>query len=100
MTRKYKTIKGGSDYGPGTSAPETQGYTNDATDAQQDAANAGNADGEQLNNLNNLTGGKRRRHQRGGSEQVKAISVDSPARETAAGEYTAENQVSSNQEVV
>ena len=116
MGRRYKNIKGGSDYGEGTSAPETQGYTNDATNSQQDAANAGNADGEQLNNLNNLqNGGKRRRRQRGGNTpqppvtedsgegsqqgQLKAVSVDSPARETASGPYTAESQVSSNQQV-
>ena len=106
MGRKYKkNIKGGSDYGEGTEPPQTQGFQNDATNPQEDAANAGNADGDKLAELNNLqNGGKRkRRYQRGGNdhlktEDVKAIEVDSPARETMAGPYTAQAQVTANQE--
>ena len=101
MARGYrKNIKGGSDYGEGTEPPQTVGYANGATNPQEDAANSGSADNEKLNELNNLqNGGKRRRHyQRGGNNNVKAVEVDSPARETAAGPYTAQNQVMSNQE--
>ena len=101
MGRRYKNIKGGSDYGEGTEPPQTQGFQNDATNPQEDAANAGSADGDKLAELNNLqNGGKRkRRYQRGGNtEDVKAIEVDSPARETMAGPYTAQAQVTANQE--
>ena len=80
-------------------------FKNDATNPQEDAANAGIADGDKLAELNNLqNGGKRkRRYQRGGNdhlktEDVKAIEVDSPARETMSGPYTAQAQVTANQE--
>lgn len=100
MVRGYrKNMKaGGSDYGPGTEPPQTQGYTNGSTNSQEDAANAGSEDGDKLNELNNIQNGgkRRRRHQRGGSA-IKAVDIDSPARETAAGPYTAQNQVAANQ---
>ena len=91
---------GGSDYGQGTEPPQTQGYTNGSTNSQEDAANAGDADGDKLNELNNIqNGGKRRRRcQRGGESEIKAVDVDSPARETSSGPYTAQNQVTANQE--
>ena len=90
---------GGSDYGQGTEPPQTQGYSNNATNSQEDAANAGDADGDKLNELNNIQGGgKRRRRQRGGEGEIKAVDVDSPARETASGPYTAQSQVTANQE--
>ena len=93
---------GGSDYGRGAEPPQTQGYTNGSTNSQEDSANAGDADGDQLNELNNIQNGgkRRRRHQRGGGGEIKAVDVDSPARETASGPYTAQSQVTANQESI
>ena len=123
MPRNYKNMKAGSSgYGEGTAPPQTQGYSNGATDPQEDGANAGSADGDKLNELNNIQGGGRRRRrgkQHGGnndaiqpptsedsgdasgdtsSGEVKAINVQSPARETASGPYTTDSQVTANQE--
>ena len=97
-----KKMKGGSEYGEGTEPPQTQGYGNGATNSQEDAANASNADGDKLNELNQLQNGgkgKRIRHYQygGNTGQLKVIQVDSPARETAAGAYTTENQIKENQ---
>ena len=116
--RKRKSMKGGDDgTGPGTTPPETKGYSNGATNPNEDAANAATADNDNLNNLNNIqqTGGRCKNcghkhhggsscvnHQHGGNApdgQVKAVSVDSPVRETAAGPYSSQNQVSENQQV-
>ena len=123
MPRNYKNMKAGSSgYGEGTAPPQTQGYSNGATDPQEDAANAGSADGDKLNELNNIQGGGRRRprrYQNGGTDatpqpptsedsgdasgdtssgELKAINVQSPARETASGPYTTDSQVTANQE--
>ena len=116
--RKRKSMKGGDDgTGPGTTQPETKGYSNGATNPNEDAANAATADNDNLNNLNNIqqSGGRCKNcghkhhggsscenHQYGGNAsdgQVKAVSVDSPAREIAAGPYSSQNQVTANQEV-
>lgn len=115
--RKRKSMKGGDDgTGPGTTQPETKGYSNGATNPNEDAANAATADNDNLNNLNNIQqnggrckscghkqhGGNCVNHQYGGNApagQVKAVSVDSPARETAAGPYSSQSQVTANQQV-
>ena len=50
--RKRKSMRGGEDgTGPGTTQPETKGYTNGATNPNEDAANAGTADNDKLNDL-------------------------------------------------
>jgi hypothetical protein len=106
--RKRKSMKGGDDgTGPGTTPPETKGYSNGATNPNEDAANAATADNDNLNNLNNIqqNGGRCKscgHKQHGGNApdgQVKAVSVDSPVRETAAGPYSSQNQVTANQQV-
>ena len=88
-------MRGGDDgYGPGSEGIKTQPIEGNT---QQDAAAARvNDDNETLNEVNNVQG-----QQQGGADSssgdVKAVHIDSPAHDDAAGEYTTSSQVTANQ---
>ena len=98
-------MRGGDDgYGEGSQGMQTKPI--EANDQQEAAANRQNEDNESLAAANNVQG-----TQNGGSSacaaapptqsapvgNVKAVSIDSPAHDDAAGEYSTSAQVSANQ---
>lgn len=98
-------MRGGDDgYGSGAKGMETK--PQEANDPQEAAVNRQNEDNENLANANSVQG-----NQNGGASacaaspdinqsstgSVKAINVDSPAHDDAAGEYSTGAQVTANQ---